>query len=330
MKNAFKLLLMNGKNFPFPYSQDFSINNSLSRWRIPGYANIVGGTLVITPTLLGELSTDPGFEIWTNASTLTNWAKTTSGTSTLSQEGTVKHGDSWAAKLTVDAGGDNVYIKQTCLTVGVWFRASVWAKADSINGAPSFRLGDLTTAPLIPLTTTYTQYSISQRAANVAAYIGRGSANGRIIYADGSSFQAISLSTTGMYYPKPHANYRVLVLPGTTILGNSFGLWYAVDNPNNPQNGIAAYHDGVNKLYFTKRLGGTVTDIIAPTTVTYNANSKIEVRGVGTTLQLFYGGVQQGSDTMVSNDATINGAYCGIFSSYQGNTIKSFELLTNP
>jgi hypothetical protein len=330
MKNALKLMLMGGSKFPFPYSQDFSINNSLSRWRIPGSASVVGGGLVITPTLLGELSTDPGFETWIDASTLTNWLKTISGTSSLSQEGTVKHGGNWAAKLTVDAGGDNVYIKQTCLTVGAWFRASAWAKVDSISGAPSFRLGDLTTAPLISPTTTYTQYSISQRAANVAAYIGRGSANGRIIYVDDVSFQAISLATTGIYCPKPHVNYRVLVLPVTTISANPFGLWYAVDDPANPQNGIAAYHDGVNKLYFTKRLGGTVTDIIAPTTIAYNANSKVEVRGIGTTLQLFYGGAQQGADTVVLSDAALNGAYCGIFNSFEGNTIKSFELLTNP
>ena len=322
--------MMGKRKLPFPQTQDFSLDSSLTGWVMPGSVNVVGGVLVITPTLLGELSVDPGLEAWTDTSTLTNWTKVLGGTSSLAQEGTIKHGGDYAAKLTVDATGGNVYIKQTCLTLGAWFRASVWAKVDSVDGAPSFRLGDLTTSFLIPATITYTQYAISNRAANVAAFFGRGSANGRIIYGDDISFQAISLPTTGIYRLKPSVGYRVLVLPNTTVLGNPFGLWYAVDNPNNPLNGIAAYHNGVNKLYFTKRLAGTVTDIIAPTTITYNASSKAEVRGVGTTLQLFYGGAQQGADTVVDSDAALNGAYCGIFNSSGGNTIKSFELLTNP
>lgn len=315
---------------PFPQTQDFSTNPNLSGWTRPGgNAAVVGGVLVISPTVgPTELATDPGMETWTDTHTLTNWTKSVGGTSSLNQEDAAFHGGAHAARLDIDAGGDSVSLVQTILTVDSWYRGTMWAKVNSVAG--SLRIGDLNNSYIITMTAAYAQYTTAFRATHAQVLLQRGTAPSKSLYVDDVSFQLINLASMGIYRRKPSIDYRVLVLPATIVACNPFGLWYTVDNPSAPLNGISAYHDGVNKLYFKKRLNGATSDIIAATTIAYNAASKVEVRGVGTTLQLFYGSAQQGADTVVANDAAFQGAYCGIFNSYSGNSIKSFELLTNP
>jgi len=76
-----------------------------------------------------ELTNDGGLNIWTDATHLTNWTSSLTGTSTVNRESSVKRGGAYSLRLDVDAGNDTVYVwQQQKLIPGNRYTVSFWYK----------------------------------------------------------------------------------------------------------------------------------------------------------------------------------------------------------
>ena len=105
------------------------------------------------------------------------------------------------------------------------------------------------------------------------------------------------------------------------------GWW---DGTNALQNCLVAYHNKT-KVYLDKYVGTTLTNLIN-STVAHVPGANVEIRRVtGTnTFQLYYGGVQIGTDQTVSDAAIINNGYFGLFSVGSSNQCDSFYVGRSP
>jgi len=95
--------------------------------------NIYNGNTKKPSSLGSELFIDPGFEDWSDSSTLTNWTIGNAGGSvggSLSQESTEVRTGSYSVKFVNDSNGYGKYISQTItgLTEGSKYSVSVYAK----------------------------------------------------------------------------------------------------------------------------------------------------------------------------------------------------------
>jgi len=82
----------------------------------------------------GELVTDTGLESWTGDIPDAPWAKNEAGTSTLTDEAAIKHGDSHSAKFTMDASASYVTLKQAvAYAANSFYMADVWLYGDATN-----------------------------------------------------------------------------------------------------------------------------------------------------------------------------------------------------
>jgi hypothetical protein len=103
------------------------------------------------------------------------------------------------------------------------------------------------------------------------------------------------------------------------------GVWICQDGSKT--NGILALYDGTNAILL-KLLNG-VFSILINLPINYSDGAPIEVRKLGTNVQLWYNGIQIGPDKTVTDDPIINNTIHGAFSSDSRNGVLSFTVSTN-
>jgi len=133
------------------------------------FVNIIDSS---TPLLNGGFETlgGGGADVWGS------WTESTSGASTLTDEGVLVHAGSHAAKFVVDGSNSAVSIAQTVLTTGHKYSASVWARG--AVGSEQIIIGDTATNWSTPtLTAAYAQYSGQGTAGATSFNIKRSSAS---------------------------------------------------------------------------------------------------------------------------------------------------------
>jgi hypothetical protein len=87
-------------------------------------------TIDYSPALLNG-----GFESLDGANNFSNWTESGSGTSTVTDDGTIKHSGSHSVRITIDAGKDNTYILQNISGLtGKTVHWSFWAIASAAGG----------------------------------------------------------------------------------------------------------------------------------------------------------------------------------------------------
>lgn len=294
--------------------------------------NIVSNAAVNTPTLGDNLLTDPGLEVWTNPTNLTNYYESIAGTSVVEQETTEIHGGSNAAKVTLDASNSSALVVQTiaALAKDSWALMSVYMKGTvAANKVARLYLGQAYTQDR-SLTTDYVQlfrsYYIPTTNKDIGFMRGEAAAS-KTFYADDLSCKIITKSSM-MATRKGYKNYN-LSAEFTTIPGVCIGLIGSVDVPSNPQNYIIALIDaagpggtGTFNVSAIKAVNGVHTELIARAAGTYIAGSTLRIIKFDTTVYVYYKNVLVGTIQTVADADIISNEYYGMMSTYSDPSCK--------
>lgn len=307
---------------------------SLARWRGAG-ASLVGGKLVITPTLGGELSTDGGVENWASATNLTSWTETLAGTSTVNREATTIHGGTYAARMDLDASNSSVILsQQITAAAGAWLQLSAWG-ARSTTGTFAFSdNAGVAIGPNQTLTGTYAQYLITERLASANPFRGvkrLGSASNSL-YFDDLSFKALTLSTAIVLRRCRLPTFNMTTpLASTLTTGTQMGIIFALDDPNLLDLGTAtfglSYYDGAGNVVIAKCIAGTWSTV-ATVASAWGATKKLDAkRSDPTTFSIYNSTSDFGTLVSTQTIAGLTGQWYGFFSTYSGN---QFDPAANP
>lgn len=107
------------------------------------------------------------------------------------------------------------------------------------------------------------------------------------------------------------------------------GFWINVDDPSNPQNGVACHVDGA-KVYLERIVGGVWQTANISATQAWTDWDELKVIKTGTTYQVYRNSVQVGTDQTISDAGVINNNNHRQFSTYAGNEFQTFQVLPNP
>ncbi len=291
--------------------------NGVSVWYAPSWTQVYvagqGMVWVNTPLLsVTDLLLNPDFEGTYVSGVAPSWAKT--GTPTPSESSDFYSGAK-SQELTASSSFSNSVSQVTTAPANLWYRYSAYVKRVSGTGT-----GRITWSAGAVMTTTsdsYAQLSACWRPASAnPTFYCYGSAVGDVLRFDFASLKQIitaSLFAT-RFYGSGVSAYSV---PALIIAGHQGGLVSWLDNPANPQNYLQAWINlATGKIQLDKVVGGTLTAGIVPaTTITYVAWKVVEIKRTGVnTFQLWYDGVQIGSDATVSDAEIIGNSYFGLFS----------------
>lgn len=275
---------------------------------------------IITPTAGLNLVVNPEF-----TSDAASWNATAA---TLNQR------DSATTPGAASGGADNGCLEvddqgaSSRATQAVTIENSSFYDFDSLyygsTGVPQFRIGTsdgglqylpITTSVNNTWTPVYGAFLSVGTTAYVSLYSNTGT-NGTLSYFDRVRLRKLTTSTClKLWTAKTSYVSMSATLP--TFIGSTFsGVIACVDSDTNPQNFVLGIYDGANARLI-KCVGGTYTTLISAAVV-YDAGSAIQVTKVTSsdTFQLFYGGVQVGTDQTVEN---MTGKKHGLFTSRGSN-----------
>jgi|WetSurMetagenome_2_1015567.scaffolds.fasta_scaffold96665_2 hypothetical protein len=110
------------------------------------------------------------------------------------------------------------------------------------------------------------------------------------------------------------------------------GLILNMDSASSPLNFIVAYEDGA-KAYLGKYVAGSYTALINATTITYVAGATLQVTstrsGGNLLLDLKYNNATVGTQQTVADAGIVDNTLAGMFSSYSGNSLDNFYVVSN-
>jgi len=305
------------------------VNWNNATWQIDG-----SGRAYNTPTMGGELLTNTEFANnttgWTAANTATLTRRDFASSPNIAPTGGA---DNFGLEVTSGGNTNSLALQNVTLLNGSWYFAGVRAYSPSANTGtnvadlrvvqpntitPNANTLENTWQPVIATgRATSTVGDFRLRASSATA--------GDLAYFDAPSLKVIVLPTTLATVAGSTNNLTVAAKINTIITGTQIGVASLIDNYNNPQNFIIAYHDGIN-VRLEKCVSGVYTQLIS-TAVTFVSNAQIEIRRPsGNTFQLWYNGVQINTDQTVSDSEIINNNLYGMFSTYSDNLISEFSL----
>lgn len=293
------------------YIYDFAsrADGSLPTSFIASSFNVSGGHAVNTPLLGQEIALNPSFENWIDVNTPANWEKYQAGASTVTREDVHVHSGTYAAKLSSDASNSQVYIiKGDAFTVGELYSVSYWAKCSA--GANYLRIVSGPKTRNVGVSDVYQKHTLTFHAdvPYIAFQIGEPNTT---IYIDDISIKKISAKNTVALMS---GDVNTLVTSNLISLKkhNCGGVAACVDNPELVNNGLFAYTDGVG-MFLYKLVSGAWTQLINVAMPFYQDEFSISIVKNGTSVALFYGGVQMGATITVNDPTIINNHYHGLF-----------------
>lgn len=297
----------------------------INPWLHNGTWGYSAGVLTNNPPLAGELLTDGGVETWNTATDLASWTEIVTGGSTLNREAAIFHGGSFSARADIDGAGANAGVQQSVTAaLGLWLYLDWWMR--STGGTANAVVNTLAGAGRAP-GSTWTNYIdvIRVNSANPPIKFQRAGGASLSFYFDDISVKAltlnqlIALGTTATSLPIVSANATI------GMAGTQAGVVACVDSLSNPQNGVWGYHDRANAV-MVKLVGGVWTQLIS-TAATYAAGALIEIRRTATTtFQLWYNGVQRGTDQTVADAGITSNTNYGGFLTYSGNSLANLNV----
>jgi len=305
-----------------PFTDDFNrADGALSNgWEGATWA-IDGNKAVNTPTLGGELFTNPNFTAWTGDNP-DGWTVVESLPNNDVSE--VGSGESYGGtgtgacniRRTIAAG---VSIAQNVLLINRWYQfagtLSVGTGGLSVNTGTSVNIINSWSATdsvtfRAPANTTFL---ISGRSLSTNATI------------DDVTIKEVTLSSLIATQNFGLSDVNVSVKT-TLATGRQGGVIANLDNPSNPQNFVLGYYDRISgSAKLDKCVGGTWTNLLN-VSVTYSAAAVVRVVKTGATIfQLHYGGSQRGANQTVSDAGIVNNTVHGIFSTAATNSLDDFS-----
>lgn len=221
------------------------------------------------------------------------------------------------AVLTNNAG--TMY--QSGLTANVWYQQDVTVESQS-DGI-GLRIGSASNIYTIP-DGTGARYATGR--ADTAQAGAKGITSISNAQLDDMIIKPITLPTVFA-----HTQGSATSTPAARIFGIGIaqsGTIGWLDDPLNPQNFILAIRNGAGNVNLTKCVAGVYT-VLASVAVAFVANAVIEIRRPsGNTFQLFYDGVQVGTNQTINDTAIADNIepYFGAFSTHSENKISQFTL----
>lgn len=153
--------------------------------------------IIYESALGGELLTDGGLESWTGNTPDAPWSKDENGSSTITDEVSIKHGGLHSAKFTMDASANYVTLKQDISYIANnFYVADIWLYGDGVH---SIYIQDKNTAGggLTKIETpsaawnNYT-YRFQANAASLHLYFKRQAGASWSFYSDDNSVKQIT------------------------------------------------------------------------------------------------------------------------------------------
>lgn len=341
---AFPLLLSRYKSldgsgvvFSLPYSINFSTqpNGPLPSDLLANASTwaISSGVAVCTPATLGsEVLTDPGLE--GNYTAGLNDSLTESGSGTYTEETTTIHGGTSAQKAVWGANLDQLNWA-TALNVDdhAFYRFSTWVKKGSGGGTTGVRWRGSSMgvgSGRINVTGDWTQYiGATLCGATFLLNIGCLTAGdvGAEIYVDDGSVKKLTTSELIAMLPASQADVTVKASFNTTSPQHNYhhGVIARANSRTAPTTYLLAVIDNADasiRVDLHKVVNGTIT-YLTGAYIGLTGQRLVEIRTSGSTVQLFYNGVQQGTDQTVSDVPVTNNIH-GFISSGGGNSLNSF------
>jgi hypothetical protein len=128
-----------------------------------------------------------------------------------------------------------------------------------------------------------------------------------------------------MFSARAYSTHATTRAACVIVRGTRAGVVCNLDSASSPANFVLASHSGTNAI-LEKCVAGTYTTLIS-ITATYVAGAFVEVRRIaGTnTWQLWYNGVQRGTDQTISDAGIVSNTLHGYFNSYAGNEVSGFS-----
>lgn len=308
-------------------SREYGQGGSGIAW-VGGTWTVSGGKLLNTPTAGADLLTDGAMENWLSASNLTSWSETPSGTSTINREGTDVHGGSFAARLDIDASDSLAFVLQAGVaTIGKWYQFQAWIKS-SVAAKTAF-LGTANNPFVVSrgtaaLTTSYAQYTATDRAAGTGVLFCDSVAVSSSIFFDDLTFKELTLSTLLRLYNVGISDVFVEAQISDHQLVTQVGIAMCWDSDSSPANGVVAILEGNNLLRVDKCVAG-VWSTVSSTAAAYSANAKLIGWKSGTSFRFYYNGSLVVANT-ISDAGIINNTLHGVFSTDPANKFESIDV----
>lgn len=295
---------------------------------IGGTWTVSGGKLLNTPTAGSDLLTDGALENWTTATNLTSWSETPSGTSTINREGIDVHGGSFAARLDIDASDSLAFVLQAGVaTIGKWYQWQAWLKS-SVSAKTAF-LGTANNPWVISrttpaLTTSYAQYTITDRAAGTGVLFADNIGVSSSIFFDDMTFKELTLSTLMRLRNFGISDVWFEVSISDLLTSTQIGIAMCWDSDSSPANGVLAHLQGSGSVRVDKCVAG-VWSTVSTTAVTFTANAKLIVWKSGTSFRFYYNGLLVIANT-ISDAGIISNTLHGVFSTDPANKFESVDV----
>lgn len=247
---------------------------------------------VNTPILGGELFANTGFDADTDWTKGTGW--------------TISGG------VGVHAPGSASAITQAVTSVGIWYRIE-WTLVTIAAATFTVRFGSAA--------------GDSPAARSVAAtYIDTGRSTGT-----GSGIRALGTLSDGtidnVSGKALTLNQLFIVRRGNivtckpnVVIGTQAGFIVKLDSITNPLNGIIGFLDGVN-AQLLKLVNGVYTSLISTAVAPVANGILMPVQVDADTWQLWYNGIQRGTNQSITDASIKAGSFAGAFSTYSGNVL---------
>lgn len=306
-----------------PFTDAFDTDGAMSSpWLNTGWS-VSGGAAVAAVALGSELVTDWDME----AAGVAAWP--TYGTPT-TKEKSAADKYTGAQSIFIESSSANAGAYQIIPSVSVGDFTLCSIAIRSISGTCG--LIDKTGtrySPNLSLMSANTNWTVLQAVHRVISanplYYLSGNVGAFAGYMDDVSFKKISLLSMLQLVDAGFANVTATV-KATITANTQSGVALCFDSDGSPANGVVGYYDRVdNHAKLLKLVAGTWTAVI-DAAATYISGAVVKVVQTGdTTFQLFYNGVQIGTDVTISDAAIISNTLHGLFSTY-ANSFDDFTL----
>lgn len=288
-----------------------------------GRSKFLGGSRVPpapVPVAGAELLTNGGFESWTSATDVDNWAETIAGSSVLSQESTTVRSGNYAAKFDVVSSG-NIKLDQVIVSAATWLKCEMFTRGSGGRLQLSFSGSEILV--ITPVAGVYNQSILSGRCSlNPNVSIQRYDAGDYVLFVDDVS--AVPLTLSSLISTRPYASADCDISAAVTrTAGTQAGIAARVDSTSSPANFLIAYLDGAGNVKVDKAVSGTYTNVISGA-VTYADGRILRLVCNGNNVSCYYHGTQVGTTQVVSDAGIVSNVNHGLFSTYAANTFTGY------
>ena len=295
---------------------NYETSKKLVKWT--GSTWVVSGSNVYNvPSLGSEILINGDMELDAN------WAAL-NAPATNERSSTQVHGGTYSRRIVNGSTGERGCTQTVAWSIGSWYLARCWM----YKSAGSYAYVSATPFPVrtVTETATWTESILSGRATTTNHTVGLlASVSPGEVYFDDFSIKPVSLSSLFATVAGSGSAQTAAVKIASMTSGSQVGVVSLLNSSSSPSSFLIAYHDGTN-VKLEKCVSGTYTTLIT-TAVAFTANATIEIRRPsGNTFQLFYNGVQCGTDQTVADTSIINNTLYGVFSTYSGNQLNTFTL----